>query len=149
MADSKNHNMISSDMAKAIITCLALAVDSVADHNSSLCAWRPNTLDVSHVFGRQALPMTWDFAETVSTGDSTGCFIGACKRIADIINRESNCLKLGTGSIGLFSATHQQLPDDSANCMFTDLPTMMQYYMPTFRIFIVWLKRTVSDLYPF
>ena len=43
------------ELLNVIRTFLAFAIDTCADHNASLCAWRPNTLDVSHVFGRQAI----------------------------------------------------------------------------------------------
>lgn len=48
---------------EAIQTCLALALDRCADKCASLVVW-DNTRDMAtHVFGRQALPMIWDFAK--------------------------------------------------------------------------------------
>ena len=55
---------------------LSLVLDRVASRSSSLCLWRyhADQEKVEHVFGRQALPMVWDFAEAVTTSDSTGSF---------------------------------------------------------------------------
>ena len=54
----------------AIQTCLALALDRCADKCASLVVW-DNTRDMAtHVFGRQALPMIWDFAEVNLLSDN-------------------------------------------------------------------------------
>ena len=48
---------------------LSLVVDRVASRSSSLCLWRyqADQEKVEHIFGRQALPPVWDFAESVIT----------------------------------------------------------------------------------
>jgi len=48
-----------------------------ADYWSNLCAWRsdPKNLGVGHVFARQAIPMTWDFAEGNPLSSSSGNFL--------------------------------------------------------------------------
>ncbi len=135
-------------LAMAVQTVLSLAVDSCADHNSSLCAWRPNTLDVSHVFGRQALPMTWDFAETNPIGKSTGSFAGTIEKITKVLEREETVLKK-CAQIQNNSACSHPLPDDFAQCIFTDPPYYDAVpYADLSDFFIVWLKRSVGDLYP-
>jgi len=68
----------------AVRDLLALVVNRVADRGSSLCGWR-NQADqekVEHVFARQALPMIWDFAESVSLSESTGSFSDAVEVVA-------------------------------------------------------------------
>jgi putative DNA methylase len=58
-------NSIIQDRSKALITILASMVDRLADFNSSLCVFNyTGGRGVVHTFGRQALPMVWDFAET-------------------------------------------------------------------------------------
>jgi adenine-specific DNA methylase len=55
---------------------LALAIDRVSSRSSSLCLWRyhADQEKVEHIFGRQALPVVWDFAEAVVISESTGSF---------------------------------------------------------------------------
>ena len=54
-----------SDLGLAVRTCFALAVDRLADFNAALCVLNSvGGRGVVHVFGRQALPMVWDFMET-------------------------------------------------------------------------------------
>ena len=45
------------------IRYLPSALDKIADYFSSLCLWRTARTCVAHTFGRQALPIVWDFGE--------------------------------------------------------------------------------------
>ncbi|MCP5105390.1 MAG: DUF1156 domain-containing protein, partial [bacterium] len=55
----------SFDYAKIVMSYLALGVDRLADFGSSLCLLNPTGgRGVVHTFGRQALPMVWDYAES-------------------------------------------------------------------------------------
>lgn len=51
--------------ADAVATYLGFAVSRLTSTNSSLCRWNsaPSKESVTDTFGRQALPMVWDFAE--------------------------------------------------------------------------------------
>jgi putative DNA methylase len=58
--------------ADAVITYLAFVVDKCSDYWSSICTWNSPGQKMRNTFGRQAIPMTWDFAETNPFSDSTG-----------------------------------------------------------------------------
>ena len=62
----------SPESALGILSHLALYVDRGADHWSSLCAWNPSGEKLQHTYGRQALPMVWDFSEANPFGGSVG-----------------------------------------------------------------------------
>lgn len=49
--------------AEAITLYLACAVSQLARYSSNICAWNQANGNVAQAFGRQAIPMTWDFAE--------------------------------------------------------------------------------------
>jgi putative DNA methylase len=51
------------DMRDAVQSCLALVIGRMADGISSLTRWQNARELISNTFGRQALPMVWDFAE--------------------------------------------------------------------------------------
>jgi putative DNA methylase len=53
-----------SSYAEALSIYLAFAVSKATDRNSSLCFWEHPMDRLRGTFGRQALPMVWDFAET-------------------------------------------------------------------------------------
>jgi len=54
-----------SSYAQALGVYLAFAVDKTAAYSNSLCTWlnQPKNEIVGNSFGRQAIPMTWDYAE--------------------------------------------------------------------------------------
>ena len=57
----------------AVQTCLALIVDKMADKASSICRWKSSAEYMAgNTFGRQALPMVWDFCEANIFGEATG-----------------------------------------------------------------------------
>lgn len=58
--------------AESIAIYLTLAIGRSADYWSSLCSWHVSREIVRNTFGRQALPMVWDFAETNPFSQSTG-----------------------------------------------------------------------------
>lgn len=67
--------------AEALRIYLAFAVDKVADRNSSLCAWATLREHARNTFGRQALPMVWDFCESNPLSESSGNFEGGIQSI--------------------------------------------------------------------
>lgn len=60
--------------ADAVATYLAFAVDKAADYWSALCSWHSSKELIRNTFGRQALPMVWDFAESNPFQGGTGGF---------------------------------------------------------------------------
>jgi putative DNA methylase len=58
--------------ADALSTYLALVVDKCADYWSSICSWHSSKELIRNTFGRQAIPMVWDYAEANPFCDSTG-----------------------------------------------------------------------------
>ncbi len=51
--------------AEAVSVYLAFAVDRNVDRGSTICSWdsSPKMEALRNTFARQAIPMTWDFAE--------------------------------------------------------------------------------------
>ncbi|REF36405.1 DUF1156 domain-containing protein [Thermasporomyces composti] len=58
--------------ADAVSVYLAFLVSRLADLGNRLCGWEPVAECPRHLFGRQAIPMTWDFAEGSPLGESSG-----------------------------------------------------------------------------
>jgi putative DNA methylase len=63
--------------AAAVATYLAFAVDRCADAWSSLAGWRHTVEATRGTFARQALPMTWDYAEANPFGPACGNWLDA------------------------------------------------------------------------
>jgi len=51
------------EYAKAVVSYLGLGINRLADKNSSLCRLIPQTEAIGFTYGRQALPMLWDYIE--------------------------------------------------------------------------------------
>ena len=58
----------------AIAVYLAFVIDKLADRGSTICSWDVGCAKLRNTFGRQAIPMTWDYAEGNFYSDSTGSF---------------------------------------------------------------------------
>ena len=61
--------------AEAVGVYLAFAISKLADIGNSLCVWEPNAQCPRHLFGRQAIPMVWDFGEGNPLASSSGSWI--------------------------------------------------------------------------
>nr|WP_265289356.1 DUF1156 domain-containing protein [Verminephrobacter eiseniae] len=57
---------------EAVGVYLAFAKDKCADYWSSICTWHNSGEKMRNTFGRQAIPMTWDFAEANPMCESSG-----------------------------------------------------------------------------
>lgn len=63
--------------AEAVSVYLAFAIDRLAMTGNNLVRWNGVGEKAQHCFGRQALPMLWDFAEPNFMGSATGCLDSA------------------------------------------------------------------------
>lgn len=64
----------SEEYGQAVGVYLAFAVDKLTDYHSSICSWHSSKELIRNTFGRQAIPMVWDYAEGNLFSSSAGCF---------------------------------------------------------------------------
>lgn len=71
--------------ADAIATYLAFAIDKVSEASTTICTWSPlpTKLHVVTTFGRQAIPMVWDYAESNPFAESSGNIL----RMAELVSK--------------------------------------------------------------
>ena len=74
--------------SQAIAVYLAFAVDRCADYYSMFATWSGEF--IAHTFGRQAIPMVWDFAECNPFSNSTGNWSGAVNWVCSAVERFPN-----------------------------------------------------------
>ena len=77
--------------ADAIAVYLAFAVDRMAMTGNCLVRWNPVGQKAQHCFGRQALPMIWDFSEPNFLATSTGSVAAAILYSCDPLNSMEPC----------------------------------------------------------
>ena len=136
-------------MAEAVATCLAFCVSKLADYLSSLCVWRTAGSCAAHTFGRQALPMTWDFAEMNPFAGTAGDWAEAVRYLGLFVEASITATSGHAGTATKSSASVQALPDDSAQALCTDPPYYDAIaYGDLSDFFYVWLRRILSDVHP-
>lgn len=136
-----------AERKKVVDTYLGVLANRLSDYNSTGCVWEITGEFIAHTFGRQALPMVWDFVELAPFGDASGSPKGALGWIVGVV--ESNAGVGETAIVTRGSATALPWSDRSFDVAITDPP----YYdnVPYANIsdfFYVWFKRTVGLLYP-
>ncbi|MXX86606.1 MAG: DUF1156 domain-containing protein [Acidobacteria bacterium] len=125
------------------VAAFACAFDRVAMSNMTCTRWNAGAEKMQHTFGRQVLPMVWDFAEVVITAEAPGNWKSGYELIAEVVEA-SACLGGGQAQPG--DATDHPLPDETANVWFTDPPYYDAIpYSDLSDFFLVWLKRVMPE----
>lgn len=136
-----------AEFAKSIATYLGIMVDRLADFNSSLCVLNvTGGRGVVHTFGRHAIQMVWDFAESTPFNE-IGANWQSC--IDAAVGTIKSCLLDNTSHVNRTSATELPYIDTSFDAIITDPPYYDNIsYAALSDFFYVWLKRTIGHLYP-
>ena len=122
---------------------LGLAIDRLLMLSSAHCRWKPTGETLIDMFGRHALGMVWDFAESSPGFGSESIFSSWVEQYAQLIQAFS-AQTLHPGHTEQADACVSHLPDDACQVWFTDPP----YYdsIPYSHLadsFYVWLKRAL------
>lgn len=124
---------------------LAFAVSRLVDKNASLAVWNSVGEKVEHVYGRQALPIVWDFAEVAIFSDSTGNYLSGVDLVAKVAESLES-LHGSDASAQVADARRLGLPDDAVSAWVTDPPYYDAIpYADLSDFFFVWLKRALPD----
>jgi putative DNA methylase len=131
--------------ADAIITYLAFAVDKMADRNCSICSWDSSRMHARNVFARQAIPMTWDFAENHPMGDRSGSWSNTVASVAAAIR---HLPARGSGHAEQRDA-RVRVSETPEAVVSTDPPYYDNIsYADLSDFFYVWLRRNLADVWP-
>jgi putative DNA methylase len=134
--------------SEAVSVYLAFAIDKMADLGNSLVRWEPIAQCPRQLFGRQSIPMIWDFAEANPLGDSSGAWVvfveGLSKAFAKTFEQTQSWFR-GTSvqadaqtqtiSLGKFVSSDPPYYDNIAYADLSDF-------------FYVWLRRSLRPVYP-
>lgn len=103
----------------AVQTCLAIGLDRLAFYTNALAYWVPRGEYMGNIMPRQAIAMTFDFAECVPLSESTGGFHGAIQWVQRVCEANVSA-HLVPGQVSRGSATDNPLPDNSCSALITD-----------------------------
>jgi putative DNA methylase len=131
--------------ADAVATYLAFAVDRAADYGSSISTWLPDDNAIRGTFGRQALPMTWDFCEGSYFGDSSAALSTILKTISDVVAHQRATTP---GTVTQIDAARNGYP--VRPCVISTDPPYYDNigYADLADFFYVWLRRSLSPIWP-
>jgi adenine-specific DNA methylase len=143
-AGAEASRTVEAQFGVATSAMLSMALGKLADYLSSLCVWRIARSCVAHTFGRQALPITWDFGEMNPFAGSAGDWDEACRYLG-LLADELNRAALPPGQVQLASATDLPLPDGIASAFVTDPPYYDAVpYADLSNYFYVWHRRALQ-----
>lgn len=144
-ADAKSAGVSNAaEYADAVATYLAFGVDKIALTNVTLATWQTNPERLTQAYSRQAIPMTWDFAEANPLSNAGGGYALTTIAMAKVLER------LSPGGAGY--ANQANAVDAVGQRKFliaTDPPYYDNIgYSDLSDFFYVWLRRTLRDVYP-
>lgn len=131
--------------ADAVATYLAFAVSRLSDICNSLCRWESTKTQVRNLFGRQAIPMIWDFAEPNVFADAAGNYEVSLGNLIKALIRTPARVS---------GEAHQQdattaLDESYRPVISTDPPYYDNIgYADLSDFFYVWLRRSLGGVYP-
>lgn len=130
---------------EAIGVYLAFIVDKLADRGSTICSWDATREGLRNTFGRQAIPMTWDFAEGNTFSSSSGCFDNSTEWVY-------KCLQSFPAASAGGDARQFDAQSDNGRrglAISTDPPYYDNIgYADLSDYFYVWLRQSLRNTYP-
>lgn len=133
---------------EAVGVYLAFGIDKLTNYSCTLCTWlnQPKNEIVGNAFGRQALPMVWDFAESNLFSNGGGTLN---QQLAYICKVLLECIPVAD------STGHGEQFDAQSNCelrnvvISTDPPYYDNIgYADLSDFFYVWMRQSLKDTYP-
>ena len=130
--------------ADAVAVYLAFATDRLAMTGNSLVRWNSVGEKAQHCFGRQALPMLWDYAEPNCLADATGSISAAVFYSSDPLNYMSAASQ---GQVMWQDAMSQKMSTDRV--VSTDPPYYDNVgYADLADFFYIWLRCGLKNIFP-
>ncbi|MDR1013036.1 MAG: DUF1156 domain-containing protein [Lactobacillales bacterium] len=133
--------------SQAIQIYLSLILDKTADYNSSFSTWNAPRQGMRNIFGRQSLPMVWDFAEVNPFSNQTG----SIKNMIQWVVKTLETLDRSPISVKPTINLRDAKQDSGLRNMLisTDPPYYDNIiYSDISDFFYVWLRLTLHDIIP-
>lgn len=130
--------------AEAVSVYLAFALDRIVDYGSSIATWRSKDSAMRATMSRQAIPMTWDFAEGSPFASSSSGFIES----VSVISRVLDFVPASVPGKA-HQADAQSSPSEEGVFLSTDPPYYDNIgYSDLSDFFYVWLRRALRGVFP-
>ena len=138
---------VSDDYFLAIATYLGLWISRCSARYCSVTVWNKGEEKFEHPFGRQAIPMTWDYPEPNPFVEGSAGLLDAWDLARRVIVRES--IAVTPAFVLNRDAARLPLEAGLAHVVVTDPPYFDAVaYADLSDFFYVWLKRSLHDVMP-
>ncbi|HHQ4507169.1 DUF1156 domain-containing protein [Aeromonas media] len=130
--------------AQSVGVYLSFLIGQVANHGSTICGWNHPNTQMRSVFSRQAIPMTWDYAEANVFSDSSGSF-------NNLFDRQIKGFEaLNNTTIGTAVQADAQTQSVSVNKVISSDPPYYDNigYADLSDFFYVWLRKSLRPIFP-
>jgi putative DNA methylase len=130
--------------ADSIASYLSIALSPLSDICNALCRWEVTKTQVRNLFGRQAIPMLWDFAENNVFASAAGDYLVSLQNMVKALEQVPASHE---GRVFQDNAQLQAL--SRAKIVSTDPPYYDNIgYADLSDFFYVWLRRSLKQVYP-
>ncbi|HAU5791340.1 TPA: DUF1156 domain-containing protein [Citrobacter freundii] len=131
--------------AQAVGVYLTFGINKMSDRGSSICGWDTSRDSLRNTFGRQAIPMTWDFAEANFIGGSAGSYENALDQGIRVLSEYLPAY--GRGIVSQSDAQTQNISRDKV--ISSDPPYYDNIgYADLSDFFYVWLRKSLRPIFP-
>ena len=129
---------------EAVVVYLGIALSRLTDICNALCRWEITKTQVRNLFGRQAIPMIWDFAENNVFGDVAGDYMVSLRNMTKALDR------MPTRGHGTGSQDDAQTQAASVDRIISTDPPYYDNigYADLSDFFYVWLRRSLRSILP-
>jgi putative DNA methylase len=133
--------------ADAVATYLAFGVSKMTNIGSSIASWMSDRGAFRETFARQAIPMTWDYAESNTFADAGGSFSTGIEKGAMAIEYFPRMGSISRRCAEQLDASTQSI--SSLRVVSTDPPYYDNIgYADLSDFFYVWLRRSLKSVFP-
>lgn len=131
--------------AQAVGVYLGFGLEKAVDYNSTICSWINGGETMRNTYGRQAIPMVWDFAEANILAEGTGSYFSGLAQGIRVVNDA-----LPAKSAGYAVQHDAQTQTISLNkVVSTDPPYYDNIgYADLSDFFYVWLRKSLRPIFP-
>lgn len=134
--------------SEAIGAYLSMVLDRLADRGSTICTWTVNWNKIGHTFARFALPITWDFAESATTVETSGGYPGQLELVSQYVDHALGVVS-NSASLSVKKESAISIADSNVDFVFTDPPYYDAIpYSDLMDFFYIWLRRNQYGLNP-
>lgn len=129
---------------EAVGMYLAFLIDKMADYHSTICVWHTTRELVANSMRRQAIQMTWDYAEGNPLSEKSGSFSNMISWISNVLNQ------LPANKFGEVKQFDAQSDCGLRNIMISSDPPYYDNigYADLSDYFYIWMRQSLKNTYP-